>query len=159
MEAASSQRRSHGWLDSLAISLSMLCAVHCLVTPILIVALPIVATSFWVHENFHLWMVLFVVPTTTVAIFMGCREHKDKAVLILGMAGLAFLVSIAAYETVFQAAAAAPASAHCDQCATSGEGSLVNAGVLGNLAGGLLLVSAHVRNFLLCRRANCTHES
>ena len=40
---------------------------------------------FWVHENFHLWMVFFVVPTTTF-VFMGCRQGtsslRDKAVAI-----------------------------------------------------------------------------
>ena len=75
--------RSYGWLDSLAIGMSMICAVHCLLTPLLIVFLPIVATTVWVHEDFDRWMILLAVPTTSAAVFMGCRKHKDKAVFIL----------------------------------------------------------------------------
>ena len=86
---------SHGWLDSLAISMSVICAVHCLVTPLIVTLLPIISTTFWVHENFHLWMVFLVVPTTSAAMFMGCREHTDKAVACLGSGGLSFIVLVA----------------------------------------------------------------
>ena len=79
-----SKGHGHGWLDSLAISMSLICAVHCLLTPVLIALLPIISTTFWVHENFHLWMVFLVVPTTSLAVFMGCRQHKDKFVAMLG---------------------------------------------------------------------------
>ena len=94
----------HGWLDSLAISMSIICAVHCLLTPVLIVLLPIISTTFWVHENFHLWMVFLVVPTTSLAVFMGCRQHKDKFVAVLGMLGLACFVGVAIYQYSFHAA-------------------------------------------------------
>ena len=79
--------QSHGWLDKLAISMSVICAVHCLVTPLIVTLLPIISTTFWVHENFHLWMVFLVVPTTTAAVFMGCRKHKDKPVAALSALG------------------------------------------------------------------------
>ena len=85
---------SYAWLDSLAISMSVICAVHCLLTPLLITLLPIISTTFWIHENFHLWMVLLVVPTTTAAVFMGCRKHKDKTVAYLSLTGLACIVFV-----------------------------------------------------------------
>ena len=75
--------RRHGWLDHLAIGMAAVCAIHCLLTPILIIALPIIATSFFVHQDFHLWMIFLVLPTTIFAVFMGCRNHKDRAVLAL----------------------------------------------------------------------------
>ena len=88
---ASTSRR-HGWLDHFAIGMAAVCAMHCLLTPILIMALPIVATSFLVHQDFHLWMIFLVLPTTTFAVFMGCRDHKDRAVLALSAIGLLVLL-------------------------------------------------------------------
>ncbi|MCH2155566.1 MAG: MerC domain-containing protein [Opitutales bacterium] len=147
--------RSHGWLDSLAIGMSMLCAVHCLLTPLLIVALPIIATTFWVSTNFHLWMLLLVVPTTSLAVFMGCRRHKDDAVFLLGVFGLACLVSITIYEMWGHSQIAA--GGYCPHCAAVAEGDLFNAITGFNVLGGVLLASAHTRNFMLCRRARCAH--
>ena len=76
---------------------------HCLVTPLIVTLLPIISTTFWVHENFHLWMVFLVVPTTTAAVFMGCRKHKDKPVAALSALGLAFIVFVAIYQYSFHA--------------------------------------------------------
>ena len=149
---------SYGWLDSLAIGMSMICAVHCLLTPILIVSLPIITTTFWVHEDFDLWMVFFVVPTTTAAVFMGCRKHRDKAVLILSAIGLTFLVSVAVYETMFNSGSVLQDQAHCAKCANLNTGNILTASTLVNVLGGILLASAHVRNYLLCRHSNCTHD-
>ena len=80
-------------LDHLAISMAVICGIHCLVTPVVLVALPIVATTFWVDENFHLWMLLLVIPTTTLAVWSGCRRHKDRWVIILAALGLSTLLS------------------------------------------------------------------
>jgi len=57
-------RTNHGWLDTLAVGMSLLCAVHCLLTPVLLVFLPILGGTFWVSNNFHLWMLLLVLPAT-----------------------------------------------------------------------------------------------
>lgn len=82
--------KSH-WLDRLAISMAVICGIHCLVTPVLLVALPLIGTTFWVDENFHLWMLLLVIPTTTLAIYSGCRRHKDKWVIGAAALGLGLL--------------------------------------------------------------------
>ena len=42
----------NNWLDKIAIFLSATCAVHCLLTPVLIIALPIVSTSFLLMQTF-----------------------------------------------------------------------------------------------------------
>lgn len=149
---------SHGWLDSLAIGMSMICAVHCLLTPILIACLPIIATTFWVHENFHLWMILFVLPTTSAAIFMGCRKHKDKAVFLLSMIGLCLLVSIVIYEVTFHSDIILKEHVHCVRCMDKEGGSIFAASTLLNVLGGVFLASGHIRNYLLCRKSNCIHE-
>lgn len=151
--------RSFAWLDSLAIGMSMLCAVHCLLTPILVVLLPIMATTFWVHQDFHLWMILFVVPTTSAAVFMGCRMHKDKMVLFLSILGLGFLVSVAGYETWYYAERLPAEASVCPHCLAKQEGNIFKAMTIFNVIGGVFLASAHTRNYLLCRASKCTQAN
>lgn len=91
----------HGYLDKLAISMSVLCGIHCLITPILIAFLPILSTTFWVSQDFHLWLLVLVIPTTSFAVLAGCRKHKDKIVLILSIVALLMLSSVALYETFY----------------------------------------------------------
>ncbi len=91
-------------LDQVAISMAVICAIHCLVTPILLVALPILATTVWVDANFHLWMILLVIPTTTLAVWSGCRRHRDRWVLGLAAVGLGLLSIALASERMAQAA-------------------------------------------------------
>ena len=151
--------RSFAWLDSLAIGMSMLCAVHCLLTPVLIVSLPIVATTFWVHQDFHLWMILFVVPTTSAAVFMGCRMHKDKMVMFLSILGLGFLVSVAGYETWYYLERLPAEVSVCPHCLAKQEGNIFKAMTIFNVIGGVFLASAHSRNYLLCRASKCTQAN
>ena len=148
--------RSFAWLDSLAIGMSMLCAVHCLLTPILVILLPIIATTVWVHQDFHLWMIFFVIPTTSAAVFMGCRKHKDKMVLFLSILGLGFLVSVAGYETWFYAERVPAEASVCPHCLAKQEGNFFKAMTIFNVIGGVFLASAHTRNYLLCRASSCT---
>jgi hypothetical protein len=94
---ALSKTKQH-WLDRIAISMAVICGIHCLVTPVLLVALPILATSFWVDANFHLWMLLLVLPTTSLAVWSGCRRHKDKWVLAAAIVGLTILTASLLWE-------------------------------------------------------------
>ena len=151
--------RSFAWLDSIAIGMSMLCAVHCLLTPVLIVSLPIVATTFWVHQDFHLWMILFVVPTTSAAVFMGCRIHKDKMVLFLSILGLGFLVSVAGYETWYYIERLPAEASVCPHCLAKQEGNIFKSMTIFNVIGGVFLASAHTRNYFLCRASKCTQAN
>ena len=84
----------------MAIGLSVLCAVHCLLTPVLLVLFPVIASTFWVERDFHLWMLFFVLPTTCIAVFMGCRKHRDRWIIFLSGLGLSLLAGVAAYEVL-----------------------------------------------------------
>lgn len=149
---STANHRSHGLLDHLAIGMAAVCAVHCLLTPILVMALPIIATSFFLHEDFHLWMLLLVLPTTGFAIFMGCRRHKDKWVASMSAIGLSILIAALVHERMHYAA-------HCESCARdlSEEPIPMHAGAWLSTMGGLFLAGAHVRNFRLCRKSRCNH--
>ena len=150
-----------GWLDRFAIGATILCAVHCLLTPFLIVALPLIATSFFVHEDFHLWMLLMIVPTTGLAMFMGLRKHKDKLVASLSGLGLSILIFALVQERAKVGEGVSVVDSGCSvECASCSrdiakEPIPMHAGAWINTFGGLLIAGAHFRNFRLCRRRDC----
>lgn len=161
MQTAPKQSHSHGFFDKLAIGMAGVCAVHCLLTPVLIALLPILTTSFFVHKDFHLWMLFAVLPTTGLSIFMGCRKHKSRIVAILSLIGVSLLVTTLIYErahaSTHQGESAAEHS--CADCSRDlAEAPLpTNKTAWINTLGGLFLVGAHARNYRLCRRQRCCH--
>ena len=181
--ASCSMPQSRNWLDRAAIAMAVVCGIHCLVTPLLLVALPIIGTTFWANGDFHLWMMAFVIPTTTLAVFSGCRRHRDRFVAVCAVIGLSFLVTATAREslaghspTSTDVAAASMGSAdgleaeactNVSCCAVdvhASSGSTASLGIIPltteallNLAGGLFLITGHIRNFRLCRTSECCH--
>ena len=87
-----------GWLDQIAIALAVVCGIHCLITPILLIALPILGTTFWSSSNFHFWMFCFVLPTTALASISGYRRHGKKGAISLSIMGVALLVTATFWE-------------------------------------------------------------
>lgn len=152
-------KHSHGWLDHLAISMAFICAVHCLVVPIAIVALPLIKVTFFVSEDFHLWMLLAVFPTTLASVFMGCKKHRDKWVGIFCILGLSFLTgSFIAEQVSHKDASVEGGHAHCSACEQSILSQPLNSTAWINTLGGLFLILAHSRNFYLCRKLSCGHD-
>ncbi len=138
-------------LDQLAIGMAVICGIHCLMMPIILALLPIVAASFFAHEHFHLWMLLLVLPTTSISIFMGCRKHRDKWTAALSLTGLGIMIAVTIFEYATHTSCAT-----CAGCARSADAP-VPPSAWCNTIGGLFLASAHVRNFKLCRNSNCCH--
>jgi len=141
-----------GWLDRLGMGMALVCAVHCLLTPILVVLLPIIATSFWVDQSFHLWMLAIVAPMTAFSFFMGCRKHHDGLLILLAGVGLVLLIT--------------GISVGCSSCDSHNHAHSIfdldsfphSLESLLTTLGGLTLVIAHFRNFRLCRHTNCKHS-
>ncbi|OFC70340.1 MerC domain-containing protein [Alteromonas confluentis] len=78
--------------DKIAIALSSLCVVHCIITPILLIALPALGgVAFLDHEVFHQILLFFVLPVGVIAITAGYRHHKSAAILGSGLLGLLLL--------------------------------------------------------------------
>jgi len=121
-------------LDRLAISASALCLIHCLVTPVQLLALPVLTSTMMADEEFHILMVVFVLPTSLAAFYLGMRRHRNRAVLLPGAAGLLILVFAALMGH--------------DLLGETGEKAAT-------VSGSLLLASAHVRNYRLSRRGAC----
>ena len=126
--------RASGIIDWFGIMASSACAVHCAVVPMLLVSGTILPSSIFGGEYFHTLMVWLIIPAAVLAFTMGCWRHKDAWVLGLGLTGLTGLVlSIAIpHETLGE----------------TGER------VLTLLSAGLL-ITAHYRNYRLCRSYVC----
>ena len=80
------------FVDKVSISLSVLCAIHCLATPLIVVFLPSLAGLPLHDEAFHLWLVIAILPLSAFALTLGCKKHKRSRVLILGGIGLFVLI-------------------------------------------------------------------
>ncbi len=78
--------------DKTAIGLSLLCSLHCLALPIVLVVFPSMAALQLDNEKFHLWMIVAVIPTSIYALTLGCKQHKQSHVLAVGAMGLLFLL-------------------------------------------------------------------
>ncbi len=85
-------RKLQLFTDKAAIGLSLLCAAHCLALPLLLVLVPSLTALQLDNEAFHMWMVFAVIPTSTYALTIGCKQHKRYRLLILGLLGLSCLI-------------------------------------------------------------------
>lgn len=128
--------RTHAYsqrLDRLAIGVSTLCALHCLALPLM---LPTLSTFFLGDAAFHRTLLLFVIPSSLLAVTLGCLRHKDARVWLLAAAGLSVMVLAAFW----------------------GHGLFGHWGERGvTLIGVSLLSLGHLRNYSLCRRDPYTH--
>lgn len=124
--------------DKAAIGLSLVCAVHCLLLPVALVILPTLAASTFSDERFHQWMLMTVLPTSLLALTMGCQRHRNMSVMAMGLPGLAIL-TLAAFL------------GH-DWLGESGE-------KIASLLGASLIALGHFRNHKLCRRLQCGCEA
>ena len=78
--------------DKLAIGLSLMCTVHCFATPVILALLPSLAVLQINAEQFHLWILAVVLPTSLLALSLGCKKHKRTRYMACGVVGLACLI-------------------------------------------------------------------
>jgi uncharacterized membrane protein len=78
-----------GILDHVAIALSSLCLIHCLLLPAIIVALPLLAQFNETH--FHVQMLIVVIPVSLFAFGIAYRRHRNKAIIVWGIVGIAIM--------------------------------------------------------------------
>jgi len=129
--------RKERFFDGLAIVLSGTCMLHCLALPILVTVFPIVQGSLLEEQYFHLIMLLLILPTSLIALTVGCRKHKDRLTIALGAMGLTVLTITALFGH--------------DLFGLTGERITTS-------IGGVVLAAAHIRNYLSCRKVDCNHE-
>ena len=124
-------------IDKAAIGLSLLCVVHCVLTPIAIVMFPAVGATVLDDERFHDALVLFVLPISIYSLGLGYRKHRHRQILLLGFIGL-FLMSLI---------------------------SILGEAILGEIReavltmiGATIVAVAHFRNFKACQNNYCNSQ-
>ena len=125
------------YLDRIGVFLSATCLLHCLTLPVMLTIAPMTQTGLLDEQTFHLVLLWFILPVSLIALGIGCRQHKDLLILLLGGTGLSLLLF-------------AGLVGHSVLTPTTERGVTIVAG--------LILAAAHLRNFKICRATNCDHE-
>jgi len=126
-------------IDKFAISLSAVCLVHCLLAPILMTLFPIFTLSALAEDIlFHQLMLWIVLPTSVVALLLGCRKHRKLSIAATGALGMAILIAVAFFgHDIF--------GVTIEKFATS--------------IGGLVLALSHYLNYRACQMISCNDKN
>lgn len=117
----------HEFWDRVGISTSILCVLHCLLTPVLLMVAPLVGStlhSSWVHPL----MVSVAVPVAVWALWAGYRHHRRVSTLVLGGIGIVLIAAALIFGNDHD-----------------------NREVILMVAAGIFLASAHYRNLTACK--------
>ena len=79
-------------IEGAAVSASLLCLVHCLALPFLLLLLPGVIGLFAQSESFHYVAVALVVLAALAAFWLGFRRHRARLPALFGLTGAGCLV-------------------------------------------------------------------
>lgn len=123
-------------MDKFAVSSSTICAVHCIALPFLVSVFPAIGATVFGGEDFHILMLLAVIPASLIGLSLGCNKHRNFSILSLGFSGVALLVFAAFFGH--------------DLFGENGERAVT-------LLGATMIAIAHIRNFKICRSESCSH--
>ena len=127
-------------IDNLGITISSICAVHCVILPMIFLIAPY---SFLASHEFHEALIYFILPCAFIAFVLGCRRHKDIKVAAMGTLGIILLGSALLMHDIFHS------DQHSEEFTT----------VLITVLGSILLVLSHLRNRKLCMQEDYScHE-
>lgn len=88
-------------LDYLGISISLLCLIHCLGLPLVLMSLPILARYYLTHPYFHVALALVIVPVALIALWRGFRQHQKISIFILGLLGVILILVASVTRVTF----------------------------------------------------------
>lgn len=110
-------------IDKIGAGLSLLCLVHCIATAMLVGLMPV----FALFGDFHIWLLVPLVPVAAIAIYDAACVHKRKMIALVILSGIVMISAacLVLHGTVYE--------------------------LPGMLTGSLLLVSGHYTNHRSCR--------
>lgn len=114
--------------DRTGILTSALCIAHCLLSPLLLGLVPVLAMA---ESRIHLGFIAILFVVGVLAFVPGRRKHGRLLPLILAAAGFAMLMDVVPFHEYL--------------AGESGE-------ALSTLLGGAVLITAHLANIQYCRR-------
>jgi MerC mercury resistance protein len=98
------------------------------------VLVPVFGAQVLDDEAFHAAILWLILPTSLLALAIGCWRHKDRHVLLLGGAGLGTITLAALFGH--------------DLIGELGERAAT-------FVGSGILIAGHLRNYRLCQAAAC----
>ena len=126
-------------VDGIAISLSFLCALHCLFVPSFIILAPSFLSISFDNEFIHYLILVLAVPISIFALSIGYKAHKNLSMVVIGFLGLSILLFALFYGNIL--------------FGETGEKGLT-------LLGSIAVVLAHFRNLKVCKELDCEcHDS
>jgi len=66
--------------------------LHCLLLPIAVIFLPAISATFLGSEDFHKTLLYFVIPSSIIALSLGCKMHGKYNVYLYGIFGIGTLL-------------------------------------------------------------------
>ena len=127
-------------IDNLGITISSVCAIHCVLLPAIFIIAPY---SFLASHEFHEALIYFILPCAAIAFTLGCRKHGDTKVALMGTVGIVLLASSILFHEIFHA------EQHSEEYIS----------VLITVAGSVMLILSHLRNRKLCLKEDyACHE-
>ena len=142
--------------DKIGIWASSLCAVHCLLTPVLL----IVAADFvgiWAHPAAHWVLAAVTIPLAAGVIFKGYKRHQKKWVATCAGLGIAMITASLLAPMLSPAEAVAATTCENGCCPTVSQNATGSTEFnfplpsLLSTFGGLFLIAAHAGNIFFNR--------
>jgi hypothetical protein len=119
-------------LDTIGISASLICAIHCAILPLFFASLPIFGLEILHNKIFEYSMIAFAGIVGSYALYHGWKKHHHKKLpLIIFLTGLCFLI----LKEVFIAEE-----------------------LLLLIPAATFIIGAHYLNYRDCRKANHCHK-
>ena len=155
-------RQNHLW-DQIGCWASSACAVHCLVSPFIFLALPAFG-KIWAHPASHALMALAVIPLALTVLLQGYRRHRKTWILAAASIGIALILTGSVLPYIGpEASAAAEAemaaddgacASCCPSVVTDDAGSMtmkLPPAAIVTMLGSVCLIAAHLGNRWSCR--------
>ena len=133
MESTHAQKHTIGSRKLLKIGswLGMACAIHCVLTPLVLALLPLIGAGLQLDHRLEIGLLLFSSILSTVLMVKDKKEHHSILPLILLLCGFFFLVLTHILNATH---------------------------VISSIDGGLLLGSAFLKNYLLVKNSCKTNH-
>ena len=136
--------------DFAGMFVSILCGIHCLVTPLLILSFPALddrINSPWVHGL----LIGFVAWSFYQSVFTHYKLHKSKKTLGFGVTGFLILVVVSAIEVFAHGHGEEHGGHHAGGAEAHHDESFV---LYLAITGSILLVTSHILNIRECKCLN-----
>lgn len=119
--------------DKSAVLLSLICTLHCIATPLLLVMMPSISGLLaFDPETLHVWLLYAVIPISFFAMIAGYFHHQKASISLISLFGMLLLLGAVIFGH--------------DIMSGLGE-------VILTVMGSILIALGHIKN-LMIRRAN-----